>query len=120
VAVVTCSPARPIPRLFSNFATGPPEARDRAATAILKALFAEFTEETADGQQVCLLRAGEIADAYLNTMAWVLSTSEATSTPTKLREHAEGLRKSFIQRVRAAQEYGVPAGMDVIHMDGLQ
>ena len=96
-----------------------PDYRDRATTAMTNALFTEFMSE-ADGQRVLVLRAGEIADACLTMMAWMLATSHETSTPTKLRHLADEMRDKLIRRTRAAQEHGTPAYMSVVHLDEVQ
>jgi hypothetical protein len=69
--------------------------RDRVAadvwSAILKASISDVVGT--DGQRVSVVQSGECVSALIRIMGVLLATSEASATPTKLRETCDQIAK---------------------------
>jgi|ERR1700677_1965490 hypothetical protein len=82
------------------------EYRDRVAAAVWEVILKASISDVAgaDGQRVAVVQSGECVGALIRIMGVLLATSEASATPTRLRETCGEISKrlrSWTATVRA-------------------
>lgn len=84
--------------------------RDKIAMAVWEAIIKASMSDSfsADGKRLAAIQSGECVSAIIQIMAVLMATSEATSSPTKLREACEDvakrLRERLLKRGRAERQ----------------
>lgn len=84
------------------------EFQDRFTNGLIKLMIESAMVEGDDGQRTAMIPAGEVIDTMLTTMAMLLSTSEATASPTKTRATVDDLARRLRMRIGEAKNCPMP------------
>lgn len=84
------------------------EYRDRIAMAVWEAILKASMGEAigTDGKRLAAIQSGECVSALIQNMAVLMATSEATASPTKLREACEEVAKRLRTATAEARKGG--------------
>jgi hypothetical protein len=84
------------------------EYRDRIATAVWEAILKTSMSQAVgtDGKRLAAIQSGECVSALTQIMAVLMATSEATSSPTKLREACDEVAKRLRANTAEARKGG--------------
>jgi hypothetical protein len=90
--------------------------RDKLTEVITKAVCEASVIETANGN-VMHLRTAEIADAFSQVLALILSSHKDAMSPTNLRQLTEETSKRLYRRVNEARKLGAHTRFDFTTYD---
>lgn len=86
------------------------EYRSRIQTAITEAI---FTASMSEDGSTCTLLSGEITEALLSQIAFIVHTSADMDSPTKRRRNCAELGKKLARMIEAYQSANVAAGIGI-------
>jgi hypothetical protein len=90
------------------------EYEQKIGSAVWKAIIEASMGDAVDkdtGKRVAAVNSGECVTALIRTIAMLIYTSEATSTPAKLREACDQIAKRIRSNTAAAQKHAAESGV---------
>lgn len=82
--------------------------QERFTNGLLKVMIETSIVESDDGQRTSIIRSAEVIDAMVTLAAMLLSTSEATASPTKTRATADEIARKLRRRIAEAKNSRMP------------
>jgi hypothetical protein len=89
------------------------EYEQKIGSAVWKAIIEASMGDVVDkdtGKPIAAINSGECLTALIKTIAMLIYTSEATATPTKLREACDQIAKRIRSCTAAAQKHAAQGG----------